>query len=238
MIRRLLILAALTLPLPAAAVIAGSGPAIAAPAHASATPAAPSQGGPADFTYCTGENGTCTISGIADIAYGANGNFYYAYGVTGNIPCDNAVFGDPDVGTVKACYTHADIGPSRFSFCVSEGRLCAFSGHADVAFGADGKFHYQYGVAAAVSCGNPVFGDPDVGTVKACYIKPDIGPPGYSFCVTENQTCSLSGPSDVAFGADGKFHYKYGVTGSIACSDSVFGDPDYGVVKACYVRPA
>ena len=156
--------------------------------------------------------------------------------MTGAIPCSDAVFGDPDYGVEKACYTKADTGPSGFAFCVSEGRLCPFHGHADVAYGADGKFFYQYGVATAISCSDAVFGEPDPGAVKACYIKPDVGPPGYSFCVSEGQTCAIDGTADVAFGADGKFFYRYGVTGSIACTDAVFGDPDYGVAKACYVK--
>jgi alpha-L-rhamnosidase len=48
----------------------------------------------------------------------------------------------------------------------------------------------------------------------------------------------VSGVADVAFGAGGKFYFKDGVSGSIACTDAVFGDPDYGVVKSCYTIPA
>ena len=236
MIRRLFILVALLMPLPAAALLGGSGPASAAQVHAY-TAQQPSQAWPGCFVFCSSERLTCTIHGTADIAFGANGKFYYAYGVTGTIPCTDAVFGDPDVGVGKACYTHADTGPSGYTFCVSEGRLCAFNGHANVAFGADGKFSYQYGVPGVISCSDAVFGDPDVGLVKGCYIKPDIGPPGYTFCVSEGQTCTISGTADVAFGADGKFHYQDGVTGSIACTDAVFGDPDVGVEKTCYVKP-
>jgi alpha-L-rhamnosidase len=170
MIRRLFILVALLMPLPAAAVIAGSGPVSAAQIHLYAAQQA-SQAGPADFVYCVNERSTCTIKGTADIAFGANGNFYYAYGVTGNIPCTDAVFGDPDVGVEKACYIHQDTGPTRYSFCVSEGRLCTFSGHANVAFGADGKFHYKSGVTGNIPCTDAEFGDPDVGVEKACYVK-------------------------------------------------------------------
>jgi len=238
MIRRLFILVALLMPLPAAAVIAGSGPVSAAQLHLYAAQQASqaSQAGPADFVFCINERSTCTIHGTADIAFGVNGNFYYAYGVTGSIPCTDAVFGDPDVGVAKACYIHQDTGPTRYAFCVSEGRLCTFSGHANVAFGADGKFNYEYGITGPISCSDPVFGDPDSGVVKGCYIKPDIGPSGYTFCVPEGQTCAINGTADIAFGADGKFHYKIGVTGNIPCTDAEFGDPDVGVEKACYVK--
>lgn len=234
MIRRLLILIALVMPLPAAAVIGGSGLASAAQIH---TYAKRIHIGPPGFTFCAPEGTTCNISGTADIAYGVNGRYYYAYGVTGAIPCDNAVFGDPSVGVKKSCYTKKDTGPSGYSFCVTEGQICTFPGHANIAYGADGKFFYRYGVATAISCSNAVFTDPDQGVVKGCYIKRDIGPSGYTFCATEGQTCPISGPADVAFGADGKFLYKKDVTGNIACTVAVFGDPDEGVVKACYVRP-
>ncbi len=170
MIRRLFILVALLMPLPAAAVIAGSGPVSAAQIHLYAAQQA-SQAAQADFVYCVNERSTCTIKGTADIAFGANGNFYYAYGVTGNIPCTGAVFGDPDVGVEKACYVHQDTGPTRYAFCVSEGRLCTFGGHANVAFGADGKFNYEYGITGPISCSDPVFGDPDQSVVKGCYIE-------------------------------------------------------------------
>jgi spore coat protein U-like protein len=235
MIRRLFILVALLMPLPAATAIAGSGPVSAAQVRATQV----SQGGPngTSWTYCVNEGSTCTVKGTYDIAFGVNDQYYFAYGVTGSIPCTVAVFGDPDVGTGKGCWILKDTGPAGFTFCVSETRLCTFSGHADVAFGGDGNFNYQYGVPGVISCSDPVFGDPWLGNTKACYIRPDIGPSGYSFCVSEGQTCHVSGTADVAFGVAGKFHYKFGVTGNIPCTDAEFGDPDVGVEKSCYVKP-
>jgi hypothetical protein len=81
-----------------------------------------------------------------------------------------------------------------------------------------------------------VFGDPDVGVVKACYTVPDRGPSGDSFCTPEGQTCYVPGRAVVAFGADGHYRFRVVRPGSIACTDAVFGDPDFGVVKACYTR--
>jgi hypothetical protein len=62
------------------------------------------------------------------------------------------------------------------------------------------------------------------------------GPEGYVFCSNEGETCTFSGTVSVAYGADGKFNYKYNVTGSIECNNDVFGDPIYGAAKACYVQ--
>jgi Domain of unknown function (DUF4082) len=56
----------------------------------------------------------------------------------------------------------------------------------------------------------------------------------YVFCANENATCSFSGTLSVAYGANGAFNYLI-LTGGTACNNTVFGDPIYGVVKACYI---
>ncbi|MFH1257148.1 MAG: Ig-like domain-containing protein [Candidatus Diapherotrites archaeon] len=54
----------------------------------------------------------------------------------------------------------------------------------------------------------------------------------WTFCANEGQTCSFSGTMQVRFGANGT--YAYGTyTNSVLCSNSVFGDPIYGVTKQC-----
>ena len=61
-------------------------------------------------------------------------------------------------------------------------------------------------------------------------------PPGYSFCASENGTCTFTGTQNVAYGADGVFTYNNGVTGgSIPCNNATFGDPCVGYVKSCWV---
>jgi hypothetical protein len=62
------------------------------------------------------------------------------------------------------------------------------------------------------------------------------GPAGYTFCANERATCSFSGTASVAYGANGKFNFRT-ATNSIACNNSVFGDPIPGTKKACYVKP-
>lgn len=61
-------------------------------------------------------------------------------------------------------------------------------------------------------------------------------PAGYTFCAWEGERCSFSGTADVAYGANGRFAYRSGVSGGIDCNNGVFGDPVYGVRKACYFR--
>ena len=74
--------------------------------------------------------------------------------------------------------------------------------------------------------------------MKACYYQLTnasqlSGPAGYLYCASENQTCSVAGLGIVAFGANGSFSYQT-TTGGTPCNTTVFGDPDAGVVKACY----
>lgn len=62
------------------------------------------------------------------------------------------------------------------------------------------------------------------------------GPSGYTRCADEGQRCNFSGTKDVAYGANGRWAYRNGVTGGADCNNSVFGDPIVGVQKACYIK--
>jgi len=77
------------------------------------------------------------------------------------------------------------------------------------------------------------FGDPAVGTVKGCYVS-DCQP--IPMCSNENGTCTIPDGQQctVNFGMGTKWTSKPNIVGSIACTDGVFGDPNYGIVKACY----
>jgi hypothetical protein len=54
----------------------------------------------------------------------------------------------------------------------------------------------------------------------------------WTFCASEGGTCSFSGTQQVRYGANGAYVYKT-LTGSTACTNAVFGDPAYGVLKQC-----
>jgi serine protease len=56
--------------------------------------------------------------------------------------------------------------------------------------------------------------------------------PTWTVCAAENGTCSFTGTRDVRYGTATSFVTKT-FTGSVKCSNSVFGDPAYGVVKSC-----
>jgi serine protease len=56
--------------------------------------------------------------------------------------------------------------------------------------------------------------------------------PTWTTCAAENGTCSFSGTRDVRYGSATSFVTKT-FTGSVKCSNAVFGDPAHGVVKSC-----
>jgi alpha-L-rhamnosidase len=125
--------------------------------------------------------------------------------------------------------------PGTWGQCAVETGTCSFAGTKTVAFGAQGKYDYAT-VTGGTACSNTVFGDPDQGVSKACYIAPAPSTAGaWQQCATETGTCSFAGTETVAFGAQGKYDYAT-VTGGTACSTAVFGDPAYGVPKTCAIQ--
>ncbi|WP_051367074.1 family 78 glycoside hydrolase catalytic domain [Hamadaea tsunoensis] len=60
-------------------------------------------------------------------------------------------------------------------------------------------------------------------------------PGDWTLCAQETGTCSTAGT--VAFGAQGRFAYAT-TAAPVACGNTVFGDPVFGVAKACYVTAA
>ena len=59
---------------------------------------------PGDAVVCASENGSCSFSGVKEVWYGFNRQWYVAP-ASGGVSCSNAVFGDPYPGQVKQCYT-------------------------------------------------------------------------------------------------------------------------------------
>jgi len=62
-------------------------------------------GSPIGYLYACAENGTYNFgTAVVDLAYGMNGTYAYQTAQTGSVTFNNARFGDPLVGTVKAGY--------------------------------------------------------------------------------------------------------------------------------------
>lgn len=52
------------------------------------------------------------------------------------------------------------------------------------------------------------------------------------YCANENGACNFSGTRQVRYGANGSYYYRT-FTNYTQCSNAVFGDPLFGVVKQC-----
>jgi hypothetical protein len=118
--------------------------------------------------------------------------------------------------------------------CADENSTCTVNGTRQVRYGANGSFAYRT-VTGSVSCNNATFGDAIPGVAKSCQYADDgaaqttetwIG------CGREGNTCSFSGTRQIRYGTNGTYAYRT-TTGSIECTNAVFGDPVYGFVKAC-----
>ena len=202
-----------------------------------AVPAASPVELPAGFTRCAAENGTCSFSGTALVAFGAGSYLYRT--LSGGTACTASAFGgDPAAGLVKSCYLAPSGGPSGYTACAAENGTCSFSGTEMVAYGSTGAFNYQL-ASSSIGCSNANFGDPVPGVVKSCYLPPAGGPTGsWTKCAGENGSCGVTGTQLVAFGADGSFTYKTS-NGPLACTNTVFGtDPIPNIAKSCYQHGA
>jgi hypothetical protein len=68
-------------------------------------------------------------------------------------------------------------------------------------------------------------------------LSPTALPAGFTRCAGEHGTCTLSGPSVIAYGS-GSYLYQT-ASGVVPCTTAAFGyDPAYGTIKSCYVAAA
>ncbi|MBF0472454.1 MAG: hypothetical protein HQK93_01795 [Nitrospirae bacterium] len=123
---------------------------------------------------------------------------------------------------------------NNWTKCADEGGNCSFSGKKNVRYGANNSWVYRT-IENGVGCSNSVFGDPIYGVVKACYIESKSEPvqANWTKCADEGGNCSFSGRKYVRYGANNSWVYRT-IENGVGCNNGVFGDPIYGVVKACY----
>jgi len=205
------------------------------------------------WTSCANEGATCTFSGTREVRFGANG-IYTSKVIAGSTPCTSAVFGDPIHGVAKTCsyssalsttLTTPAASTSSWIACAGEGGTCTFSGTREVRYGAGTSFVTKT-FTGSVVCSNTAFGDPAHGLLKTCSYSsntvatsgttatttPVSTDAGWTACAAEGGVCSFSGTRLVRFGANG-FYATRTVTGSVACTNAVFGDPAYRIAKSC-----
>lgn len=146
--------------------------------------------------------------------------------------------------------TGTKLSPEVWVKCADEGGTCTFSGTTQVRYGLNGAF-FTRTATGSIGCNNEVFGDPLPGADKVCeYVTitseppPTEPPPSeppppsgatWTRCASEWQTCSFSGTRQVRYGLNSTWAYRT-ATGSIACNNSIFGDPLPGADKVCEVE--
>jgi probable HAF family extracellular repeat protein len=189
-----------------------------------------------DWTFCATEGALCAFTGTMDVRYGANGSFVVKT-LTDGTACTNEVFGDPAPDTPKQCATRAASTtppPSDWTFCATEGALCAFTGTMEVRYGANGSFVVKT-LTDGTACTNEVFGDPAPDTPKQCAIRAPSTPPptDWTFCAPEGGVCAFTGTMQVRYGANGGSFFVKTLTDGTACTNEVFGDPAPNVAKSC-----
>ena len=145
--------------------------------------------------------------------------------------------------------------PAGWDYCTWEGGTCTFSGTRQVRFGTS-TASVTKTFTGSVLCSNAAFGDPAYGKSKSCWLpsattsqKPAATTPvtttpatttpattatSWTNCTWQGGTCTVSGTRQVRYGAGNSWVVKT-VTGSIACTDAIWGDPIYGTAKTCQV---
>lgn len=127
--------------------------------------------------------------------------------------------------------------PSGYTKCADEGGTCSVSGSQSVAFGANGIYGYTT-ASSSTPCTVAALGDPDFGAAKSCYTGPvTAGPAGTAYCAPENGLCAFTGTRTVEYGAGSSWTSKV-ITSGTPCDNTAFPDPDFGVVKACFLPPS
>jgi hypothetical protein len=128
-------------------------------------------GGPAGYTGCSGEGGSCAVTGPTLIAYGAAGDYAYRLVIKGLVACTNGAFGrDPLPGVLKSCYLPPAGGPPGWTGCAAENGICAPGTARTVLYGARGAFYARWQTGPVNCTSAELGGDPIPGVAKAGYL--------------------------------------------------------------------
>ncbi len=124
------------------------------------------------LTPCSAAGGTCSLPNamVADVYYGAAGQYTMASGLSGSVSCIPGPFGDdPDSYVLKSC-SWVRTGTLPKTACAAEGGICRLPTgvNGDIYFGAGGRYMVRSGVNAMV-CSAAAFGaDPNPSATESC----------------------------------------------------------------------
>ena len=201
-------------------------------------------------TYCADKGGTCTLpAGTWEIWYGKDGGTSWKVApATGAISCAQVVFGNP-TGTSEKCFYTAYTGSwtpaASATFCANKDGTCTLpAGTWKVWYGLNASTtvgSWKVALATgAMPCTQAQFGDP-TGSPEQCYYTVGNGSwtpaPNVTECANEGGSCALpTGNWEVLYGANTSWKVAP-VSGTVPCTNAVWGDPISGAGKKCYYRP-
>jgi hypothetical protein len=128
---------------------------------------------------------------------------------------------------------------STWTTCAQEGGFCSFSGTRTIRYGANSSWVTREinSSGGGVECSNAAFGDPAYGIRKSCQLAEGTSTANtsWTFCSNEYELCAFSGNRPVRYGVDDDWVIREitASRGGVQCSNSVFGDPAYGIRKRC-----
>ena len=163
------------------------------------------------WTFCANEEEICSVPAASTVRYGAD-NQYAIHFVEQTIRCDNTAFSDPIPGIEKNCaYLLSAVNDADNDGVVDSND--AFPNDPTETLDTDGD-----------GFGNNTDPFPEDITNEA--------DKQWQLCATEGLSCEVPVPALVRFGTDYRFAYAQ-VTETIACRNSLFGDPYPGRYKQC-----
>jgi hypothetical protein len=186
----------------------------------------------ADFLQLAVEGQKFTLVATTLVNYGANDIFTQKTLQPGTYSCSNSLFGDPLRGVGKACFMPSPPQNSQLQLLVNQHQDFTLTKTTMVSYGASNFFNQKTLAPGKYSCDDGFFGDPIWGIVKACYAQVDTV--ALRQIVGESGSFKLTASTIVSYGANGVFFKKVLPPGTYSCGNALFGDPLWGVAKACY----
>ena len=159
---------------------------------------------------------TVASTALANCLACAGGFYSVALGASSNATCLSCAVGSYTLGTASTLCTKCN--PSTYSITANAVTS------SNCLYCSNGTYSTGYGYSSSASCIQCA-----VGTYM---ISASSGAQTSNLCASEGGTCNCNGL--VKFGAGTAWSGLVSVSGSIACSNGVFGDPAPGVSKTCY----
>lgn len=193
------------------------------------------------ITCAQKEEEECTFYGHRLLRFGSEGNYIYKVGAN-KVKCEASYFKPDTIFNDKTTAKHTC---SFFKHeilwkqCAKEGNRCEFEGTKFFRYGGgtddNGDGYIFRTQSDGVLCSNSVFGDPKKRVDKSCYIGEifDASKFVWKFCGNQDRICNLKGSQEVVrYGFNESWVY-FIAKNSIACNDSILGDPIRGPKKIC-----